>query len=143
VFEDLPQGVRATSLIKTCEARTSSGGIGLQFTEGELQGAVESSREAPQVGEWLNKFSQRERLIHFAEISKEGWTVEISWRDFTRTRGPLDLAKVQGDYSVNIQRFEAQEEVEPSIWVIGTIRSARDIAYRHIASWSTKLLERE
>jgi hypothetical protein len=52
-------------LIKTCEARTSSGGIGLQFTEGELQGAVESSREAPQVGEWLNKFSQREAFNSF------------------------------------------------------------------------------
>jgi hypothetical protein len=24
--------------------------------------------------------------------------VEISWRDFTKIRGPLDLAKVQGDY---------------------------------------------
>jgi hypothetical protein len=52
-------------LIKTCEARISSGGIGLQFTEGELQECCGKPREAPQVGEWLNKFSQRERLNSF------------------------------------------------------------------------------
>jgi hypothetical protein len=37
------------------------------------------------------------------KIAKEGWTVEIPWRDFTRTRGPLDLAKVHGDYSASIR----------------------------------------
>jgi hypothetical protein len=41
------------------------------------------------------------------------------------------------------KRFKAQEGAEPSIRVRRTVRSTRDIAYRGIASRSSKLLQRE
>jgi hypothetical protein len=54
-----------------------------------------------QVGEQENE-SRRGTLRQFRGLHKQERTIEILRGDFAKFRGPLDLAEVQGDYSVNV-----------------------------------------
>jgi hypothetical protein len=48
-----------------------------------------------------------ETLLHFAESSKGERTDEIFEGDFTKFRGPLDLTKVRGGYSVSVKEVRS------------------------------------
>jgi hypothetical protein len=68
--------------------------------------------------------SHRENVHLFSqEISTERWTVEISWRDFTRTRGSLDHEKVHGGYRAGIRSSKLKRKWCHRSGVTGTVRS--------------------
>jgi hypothetical protein len=58
--------------IKACEAKTSSGGIGLQFTKEEVSVCCGKLGRSPPVDEWVHKVSQRKHLVHCARNTNGG-----------------------------------------------------------------------
>jgi hypothetical protein len=63
---------------------------------------LECLQEASQVSEQADKFCGRTRR-HFGGLRKGERMVEILRGDFMKFRGPLDLAEVQGGYSVSVE----------------------------------------
>jgi hypothetical protein len=57
-----------------------------------------------------------ENTSSFCGLRKEERTVEILQGDFTKSRGPLDIAELQGGYGENARRFKLRRgiAIDPS-----------------------------